>query len=441
VNNIKLSKLWDSLHSSYWFVPALMALGAVALAFGFLNLDRVLQSGWIDRLSWIYTGGPEGARALLSTVAGSMITVTGTIFSITIIALQLASSNFGPRLLRNFMQDTGNQVVLGTFVATFIYCLVVLRTIRGEDNELFIPKLSVTFGLLLAVVSIGVLIYFFHHASTVIQVSHVIQQVSHDLNKAIDRLFPEPVGQSLPQFQPIGEIPLNFDAESAPVPSTHTGYLQLIDEKQLLKLATQHNLLIRLSVRPGQFVVEGGEIVRSWPAKSVNPALVEQLNHTFIFGGERTEQQDVEFPINQLVEIGIRAISPAVNDPFTALRCIDYLTAGLCRLAEREFPSPYRYDKEKVLRVIAYSYRFSDLVDAAFNQIRQYGKSDVAVILRLLGAIATIADRTQGEPDRSTLLRHAIMIKRASLEVVTEACDATDIETAYQAAAHALKPE
>jgi uncharacterized membrane protein len=170
----KLSKLWEALHSSYWFVPTLMVVIAIALAFAMLSLDRAGKSGPIESLGWIYTGGPDGARTMLSAIASSMITVAGTAFSITLVALTLASSQFGPRLLRNFMQDTGNQIVLGTFIATFIYCLLVLRTVRGDDYNVFVPQLSVTVGIVLAIASIGVLIYFIHHASTTIQASHVI---------------------------------------------------------------------------------------------------------------------------------------------------------------------------------------------------------------------------------------------------------------------------
>jgi uncharacterized membrane protein len=195
MKNVKLSKVWDSLHSSYWFIPTLMAAISIILAWAMLTVDR---TGGTPNWWWIYTGGTDGARSLLSSVAGSMVSVVATAFSITIVALQLASSNFGPRLLRNFMQDTGNQIVLGTFIATFIYCLLVLRTIHGEGDgySFFVPQLSVTVGTVLAIASMGVLIYFIHHASTIIQASHVITQVSGDLDKTIDRLFPEKIGHS-----------------------------------------------------------------------------------------------------------------------------------------------------------------------------------------------------------------------------------------------------
>jgi uncharacterized membrane protein len=371
-----------------------------------------------------------------------MVSVAATAFSITIVALQLASSHFGPRLLRNFMKDTGNQVVLGTFIGTFIYCLLVLRTVYGEGDgySKFVPHLSVTVGIVLAIASIGVLIYFIDHASTIIQASHVISEVSADLNDAIDRLFPEKIGHSVSEHKrQVGEIPANFDFEACPIKATGSGYLQAIDDEKLMKIAKSKDLLLRLKYRPGKFVVRGSDLVMVWPGERVNQKLSDQINDAFILGKERTEQQDVEFPINQLVEIALRAISPAVNDPFTAIRCIDQLSVGLSHLAQRDFPSPYRYDDDNNLRVIANPVTFAGLTDAAFNQIRQYSTSDVAVTIRLLEAIAVIATYTRNKKDCAALLRHADMIERGSREGVSEECDRQNIKERYQAAVRALE--
>ena len=442
MKNVKLAKLWDSLHSSYWFVPTIIAAIAIALAFTMLSLDRAGYYTLIEKWHWIYTGDADGARSLLSAIGGSMITVAGTTFSITIVALQLAASNFGPRLLRNFMQDTGNQIVLGTFIGTFIYCLLVLRTVHGDGdgyNE-FVPQFSVTGGIVLAIASIGLLIYFIHHASTIIQASHVISEVSADLDRAIDRLFPEKIGRSVSQSKrQVGEIPANFDSEACPIRASGSGYIQAVDDEKLMKIACQHNLLLRLQYRPGKFVIQGSNLVMVWPGERVNRKLTDRINDAFILGKERTEQQDVEFPIAQLVEIALRAISPAVNDPFTAIRCIDRLSAGLSRLAQRDFPSPYRYDKDNNLRAIAQGVTFAGLTDTAFNQIRQYGRADVAVTIRLLEAIAAIASYTRNPKDRASLLRHAKMIERDSYEGVSEELDRKDIEERYQAAVKALQ--
>jgi uncharacterized membrane protein len=188
----------------------------------------------------------------------------------------------------------------------------VLRTIRGEGDEYsqFVPQLAVTVGVLLAIISIGILIYFIHHASTIIQASNVIQNVSADLHSAIERLFPHKIGLAEPQDrQGFTEIPTSFDEEALPVQTNRTGYLQAIDDEELMKIACEYNLLIRLQTRPGKFVIQGSNLVLVFPGEKVNKKLNKKINDAFILGKERTEQQDVEFPINQLVEIALRAIS------------------------------------------------------------------------------------------------------------------------------------
>ncbi|YAF97371.1 MAG: DUF2254 domain-containing protein [Nodularia sp. CChRGM 3473] len=429
MKNVKLIKLWDALHTSYWFLPAILALTAVILAFTMLTLDRTIG---FDDWDWIYTGGPDGAREVLSAIAGSMVSVAATAFSITIVAMQLAASNFGPRLLRNFMQDTGNQIVLGTFIATFIYSLLVLRAIYGEEYDLFVPHISVTVGILLAIISIGVLIYFIHHASTIIQASHVIESVSQDLDKAIDRLFPEKIGVNPQAKQPHSrDIPSDFQLQAYPIKVKKNGYLQAINDEKLLEIARQYDILIYVKYRPGKFIVTGSDLVTIWPGERVNRQLNQKLQQIFIVGKERTEQQDIEFPIQQLVEIALRAISPGINDPFTAIRCIDRLGAGLCYLVQRQFPSPYRYDDDNQLRVIAQSVNFEGIVDQAFNQIRQYGRSDASVTIHLLEAIALVATYTQNPQYREVLRHHADMIERGSHEGLLEPQDRQDVQDRY----------
>jgi len=432
MRNVKLTKFLDSLQSSYWFLPSLIAVAGMALALTMLAIDQT-ETIKTQELSWIYQGGPEGARGLLSAVASSMVTVAATAFSITIVALQLAASNFGPRLLRNFMQDTGNQIVLGTFIATFLYCLLVLRTIHGEDYNLFVPQLSVTIGIVLAIASIGVLIYFIHHASTIIQASHVIASVADELDDAIDRLFPEEIGQAAPQADSaIATIPEDFEAQACSIRSSQTGYLQAIDDQLLLKLAHKSNFLLHLKTKPGEFLSKGNCLLLVYPKAQVTPKTISEMNRAFLVGKERTEQQDIEFPINQLVEIALRALSPGINDPFTAVRCIDRLSAGLSRLAERQSPSAYRYDNNHKLRVIAEPVAFEQLVDIAFNQIRHYGKSDLVVVLRLLKAIAQISSHTCRPRDRLALERQAAMIVEDSREELSQPRDQQMVEDLYR---------
>jgi uncharacterized membrane protein len=428
-------KYWDRVRSSFWFLPAVMAGGAVALSFAGVALDERVTDWLSLNWGWTFTGGAEGASSLLGAIAGSMITIAGVVFSMTLVALSLASSQLGPRLLRNFMRDTTTQVALGTFAASFLYCLLVLRTIRRVDEVAFVPHLSVTVGVLLAVVSVGVLIYFIHHVSVSIQANEIVARVGMELIEEIDRLFPENIGRGAPRIPthpPDAGFLDTFGREARPVGSTGDGYIQFIDGDALMALATQEDAVFRLEQRPGHYVVANHPLVFVWPGNRVNEQLMDRVNSAFSMGNQRKSGQDIEFEVNQLVEIAIRALSPGVNDPFTAITCVDRLGSALCRLAQKEMPSPYRYDTEDQLRVLTTVLTFSNVTDAAFNQIRQNGRSSAAVTIRLLETIAVIAGFVHRPEDRAALLRHAKMIVRGARGGLLEDEDLQEVEERYQ---------
>jgi uncharacterized membrane protein len=439
----QILKYWDRLRSSFWFVPALMAAAAVVLAFATVAVDEAMTlHEWLRAQRWAYSGGAEGASLVLSTIAGSMITIAGVVFSMTLVALSLASSQLGPRLLRNFMRDATNQVVLGTFIATFVYCLLVLRTIRRAEEVAFVPHLSVTIGVLFALASLGVLIYFIHHVSVSIQADQVVARVAADLSHGIDRLFPQQMGRAPPgpEAVPSGTgMPDAFDREARPIAAAGDGYLQFVDADALIGLATQEKVMFRLERRPGQYVVMGSPLVMVWPGDRVTEALEERVHAVFIVGSQRTAAQDIEFAIHQLVEIAVRALSPGINDPFTAITCVDRLGSALHRLAQRDMPSPYRFDEQDRLRVIAPAITFPGLVNAAFNPIRQYARSSASVTIRLLESIAAIAPAAHRPEDRAALHRHAEMIVRGAREGLAEDWDRREVEERYQAAIGALR--
>ena len=440
----QLINLLLSIRYSYWFVPTLMAVIAIALSFVMITLDGVIEDKWIRSFGWLYATGPEGTRAVLAAVAGSMIGVAGVVFSITIVTLTLASSQFGPRLLRNFMRDKGNQIVLGTFIATFIYCLLILRTVQGTEEQSFVPSLSAAFGVLLAMLSLGVLIYFIHHVSASIQADNVIAAVSQDIDEAIKRLFPEKLGHGTPQPQEPGkapDIPPGFAYQARPVPAVSRGYLQAIDGDGLLHIATEKDLVLRLEYCPGHFVVPGSALVCVWPGACLDEQLTREINRLFVLGPQRTHEQDPEFAFSQLVEIAVRALSPGINDPFTAATCVEWLSAGLCQLAERDLPSPYRYDEHHALRVIAPQLTFADIANLVFTRIRQYSRSSIMVTLTLLETIAVIAAYVQRDEDRLALLQQAAMIERGSQEGLPEAQDRQQVEACYRAALRALEAQ
>ncbi len=432
-----LFKIWDRIRSSFWFVPAIMAGAAVALAFISVTMDEPIAKWLSHKLGWTFTSGAEGASAVLGIIAGSMISIAGVVFSMTLVALSLASSQLGPRLLRNFMRDTTTQVVLGTFVATFLYCLIVLRTIRRVEEVIFVPHLSVTLGVLLAVVSVGVFIYFIHHVSVSIQANEIAARIGQELIEGIDHLFPEQTGRiplPIPTEPPDASFFETFDKEAQPVNANCDGYLQFIDIEALLALAIKHDLVIRLERKPGDYIIANCPLTHIWPANQVADQFTDQIPPLFVLGHQRTTSQDVEFGVNQLVEIAVRALSPGLNDPFTAITCVDHLGSALCRLASRNMPSPYHYDSQNQLRLITLTDTFPGIIDTAFNQIRQYCRSSAAVTIRLLETIAVVAGFVHRPEDRATLLRHAEMIARGANEALPEEQDRQAVEARYQTA-------
>jgi uncharacterized membrane protein len=387
--------------------------------------------------SEVADGGAEGASAVLGIIAGSMITIAGVVFSMTLVTLSLASSQLGPRLLRNFMRDTTTQVVLGTFIATFLYCLIILRTIRRADEVAFVPQLSVTVGVLLAVASVGVLIYFIHHVSISIQVNEIVAWISAELIEKVDGLFPDHIGRAaskIPTESPDASLLEAFQKNARPVGADGDGYLQFIDGEALLALAKEEDLVVRLERKPGNYIVAGTPLALIWPASRATDRQEDRVRTHFVLGHQRTSEQDIEFGVNQLVEIAVRALSPGMNDPFTAITCIDRLSSFLCRLAARDMPSHHRHDDQDRLRLIAPADTFPEITSAAFNQIRQHSHSCAAVTIRLLESIAVIAGFTHRSQDRAALRHQAEMIARGAIEGLTEKDDLRVVEERHQAA-------
>ena len=442
---IRLLKLVEDLRASYWFIPSLMALGSLVLAYVMIQVDQRVNDSLIEGIGWIYTGGPQGARAVLSTIAGSMITVAGVVFSITIVALTLASQQFGPRLVSSFMRDRSVQVVLGTFIATFLYCLMVMRTIVGEEDSVVVPQISVTVGVGLALASLGVLIYFIHHASVSIQAPHVIAAVAHELHEGIDKLFPQQIGEDEREEredEAKGRIPEHFERDARPIRAEHNGYIEAVDQDGLMKIATEHDLLICLEQRPGDFAMKGEVIARAWPPDRLNDELADKLHGLFAFGRRRTETQDVRFSIDQLVEVAVRALSPGINDPFTAITCLDHLGAALVHLAERRVPSPYRFDDDGRMRVIAPDgLRFRDAADAAFNQIRQNSASIPAVSIQMLKVIAAAMKLIHTAEQQDTLLHHATLVREASREEISLEADREELDERFRRVLEVLEKQ
>ena len=430
----------EALRTNLWIIPAVETLAVLLLFAASYGVDRAAYDGLIQLPSWVLSGTADAARIILATVAAAIITVVGIVFSITIVALTLASTQFGPRMLRNFMRDRGTQLTLGTFVATFCYATITLVAVGGGPRGDFVPHLSITVALVLTLVDVGVLIYFLNHIASMIQLPVVIANIARTLAAEIaaqDRgaAFGLGAGRG-----PSAEELLERLAESgAPIRTPRSGYLQVIRHDTLVKTASAADAVVQLPYRPGHFLVAGQVIARVWPpnaAESVEKSLA--LGH--VTGAYRTLAQDISFGFDQLVEIALRALSPAINDTFTALTCIDWIADCLCRISTSWRPQRIRRDAEGLIRVIAYQADFDRLVERAFEKIRQAANGMPAIMIRQLDALAKVIEQTPDRARRTVLIRQAEAIQRANLATVIDPADRNDVTQRYEAvmALHAL---
>lgn len=399
----KLHRLWSNLRTSFWFVPSLIVAGCILLAFVLINLDSSISKPWMDRWPRMFGAGAEGARGMLSTVAGSMMTVVGVTFSMTLVTLALASSQYTSRILRNFMADRIMQVVLGVFTGIFTYCLIVLRTIHSGDEGGFVPSLAVSFAVLLAIGGIVALIFFIHHIATSIQASSIIASVAGETLQAVERLFPEELGDGPGENAENRPPPALEEGKWRPVPVKKNGYVQSVDTPTLLRVAREQKIVVRMERGIGDFVIRGTPVFSAVLEAPPDEELIGTLLSSCSIDRYRTVEQDCAFGIRQLVDIALRALSPGINDTTTAMMCIDYLTAILARLASRSIPSPYRYEDGE-LRVITLAPTFSSMVSESFDQIRSSAAGNVEVMLQMLHSLSTIGRLTR-RPDRLAVLR------------------------------------
>jgi uncharacterized membrane protein len=427
----------EALSTTFWLVPTVLVVVAAGLFAVTFAIDEAAYHHHLTLPFWIRTGSADAGRQVLIAIAAAIITVVGVVFSITIVALTLASQQFGPRMMRNFVRDMGNQVTLGVFVATFVYAVLALGSITASPKGDFVPHLSITVAELLLLVDLAVLIYFIHHIAKSIQLPEVIAGIARDLMRAIDTEFPEQVEDATPVDLPIGtgrsvpEVLEAIEQRGAVVPAAASGYLQFVGYAQLVDVAMLTDSVIRLHYQPGHFMVEGHPLASVWPLGAAGQ-VSEQLAKVHITGPHRTTMQDPVFPIDQLVEIAIRALSPAVNDTFTALTCIDWLSAGLSRLSRRELVEGIYRDKFGRVRLIAADPSYARLVNRAFDKIRQAARGMPAVLIRLLASLGSIMQDARSPEQRRVLLRQAEMVLRVAEESVSDPNDLVDIRARFQ---------
>lgn len=428
LNFIKYAPIIEKARTSFWFVPSIMVFFSMLLALCSIYIDAWYISGTEFSVPVIYGTDIEAIRSLLGTIAGAMITVTSIAFSSTIVALTLASSQFGPRLIRNFMMDTGTQIVLGSFISNFLFCILVFCAISFDKPYAFQPGLTIIIAIVMTCLSVGILIYFIHHVAKSIQADVVIDDVYQELQRSIENLFPSEDEQEKSKFMPLTNVPKFRDSiYHKNVLAIHSGYAETIDHDELTTLARRNDAVIECKIAAGRFVVRGTILAVVYSDKSLKSDISDDVRQYIGLGAYRTPVQDPEFAVHQLVEIALRALSPGINDPYTAVTCIDKINSVLCGLTKRQFPYKYHFDEDGTLRIVCKALVFNNVATAAVNQIRQQACNNVAVTIRLLESLQTLATFAQTNEQEHFILSQTKMIEEQQIKQPNAQQDAQDI--------------
>lgn len=401
----KLRAFWDNVVDSLWFVPLLITAGCAGLATLLITQDDAISSVVDSDLWFIFAGTADGAQGVLQAISTSIMTVTGVVFSITIVTLQLASSQFTPRVLRQFMADRGNQLVLGVFIGTFTYSLLVQRTIReGDNGDEFVPGMAVTAAVFLALTSIGFLIYFVNHAARSVQAAVVIQAAFEDCIGAIDTVFPARKGDvTEPPIERAEHEMRAAEEDFRAVHAPESGYVQAVDSGKLMRLAETHQLVIRTEFEIGEFLLPGQTLYSVWPGADLRDELIGQMCDAVVLGFERTSYQDVKHGVVELMDITVKAMSPSTNDPTTAINAIDRATALLLELSWRRRGDRIERDHAGRPLLIMRRPRLEDTIDLFFHQVRFHAAKDPTVAIKLIQSLAELT--TLGPPESRNVFR------------------------------------
>ncbi|MDQ4135532.1 MAG: DUF2254 domain-containing protein [Pseudomonadota bacterium] len=421
------------LRGQLWILPAIISgLALVLASFLLSNGAAILPSPSAD-IWWLYSGDAASAREVLSSLLSGLMTMTSLVVSITFVILTLAASQLGPRLIATFIADRQIQTVLGVFLGTILYVLAVLRTLDEELGKEAVPHIAVSVGSGLTVVCLFALLWYVHKIARSIIADNVVETVARDLRRNIRDILPE--GHHGEEH---AEAPRDWSG-AASVSLDRSGYILTIGYDELVELGRRKRLVMNIEVRAGHFLLKHGEHVRVQPAGSVDEDVVAAIRKAFVVGQERTPAQDLEYGIRQLVEIALRALSPGINDPFTAIAVLDRLGAALEDVLSRGLRNGVLKDRDGKVRVVADRTDIGGLVGAAFDMIREAGRTHPSVLIRMadvLGQLAPVLDRAEGREAIEAQLRK--LAETARQERLAPS-DQADVERRIRAACTSVR--
>jgi uncharacterized membrane protein len=414
--------IWDRLTVNFWFAPVILALAAVLLAWAMYWLDTQIPNELLQGSHFVLAGTTGELRGNLLNIAGTVLATAGIVFTLLTLPLSTVVAQYGSRLLRLFLADRTTQFVLGMFVGTFVYCIAAALSIPPADVGLEAPQLTATLGLYLMLAAFATLILLVQHISTMLEAPNIAAAAGAELQEVVraqiqdeatsgadgkggSETHPDPV----PNAQ--GDPDAGAETESYPIRVKSTGYIQFFDPDIMLTLASEKNLVIRLLRKPGQYVQSGAAVALVWPADRVDERLDKQIRRAFRIGNGRTPTQDLEYAVNQLTEMALRAMSPAINDPFTAMTCLDHIGDGLALFIRQGEKSSSYTGRGDRLRLVPEPVTFAELLSAAFDMLRHASCDNASVLLHMLAVIDVIGQEAKEPAARQSLLRHVGLIE------------------------------
>jgi uncharacterized membrane protein len=413
-----------------WKIPLQLSVGSVVL-FGLTMIPDSLDAfGIIHLPTWLTMGGIDDARAILGAMLGCVSTVLALIFSVALLVLSMVATLFGPRLLYRFLRDWVTQFTIGLFMGTFVFLCLVFLVTHQDAHTKFIPQVSLIAAWLLVVASFGFLVVYSHRIATSIQNPDLVARIVDDIRSEVVA-SPGAKGEAPPAEAIARQV-----ADGVIVPSSQSGYLQEIDHGRLVADAEAAGAVVHVFFRPGQFVFQGERLACVWYAGKPN-GLEQRVERRIDIGRHRTLRQDPEFGIAQVVEIALRALSPAVNDTFTGVACVDWMGDALLVAADAPQNDGCWFDSGGHLRVRVRPLRLERVVRLAFDQIRQAAPDNPAVLLRILDTIQRIAPRMPTDHARDALRIEAEAIREAAEAKVLVELDRREVHAAWQAASAA----
>lgn len=403
---------WDRIRVNFLFIPAVMALGAMLLAWSMYWLDGQIPNEVLNTSRFIVSGSVSELRGYLFGMATTVLTTAGVVFTLLTLPLSTVAAQYGLCLLRIFLGDRTTQFVLGMFVATFAYCICGAMIVPPVEVQPEGPQILTTIGLYLLVASFAALILLIQHISIMLQAPNIAAAAGVELLEVVRETNLPDATSGVDQRQTGSSPPDSLiEAKAHPVHASKSGYIQYVDPEYILPLAEKKDIVIRLVPKPGAFVRSGMVIALVWPADRVDEELDNEIRNSFLLGNQRTPTQDVEYAINQLTEMAVRAMSPAINDPFTAMTCLDYIGEGLALFARQGAISPNIYDSRGQLRLVFDPVTFDELLSAAFDMLRHASADNASVLLHMLEIINLISQETKSPDARQKLLRHVTLIE------------------------------